>query len=78
VQEVWGGTVQEVCGGTVQKVWGGGTVQEVWGGTVQEVCGGTVIAYTHLDPSILKSKSAVLVNRSGDVVRCYTGIQNES
>ena len=47
-----------------------GTVQEVWGG-------GTVIAYTHLSPSILKSPNAVLVDRSCDVVRCYTGIQNE-
>ena len=66
------GTVHEVYGGgTVQKVYGGGTVQEVYGG-------GTVIAYTHLDPIILKSPNAVLIDRSGNVVRCYTGIQNES
>ena len=81
VQKVWdGGTVQKVWdGGTVQKVYGGGTVQGVWdGGTVQEVYGGTVIAYTHLDPIILKSPNAVLIDRSGNVVRCYTGIQNES
>jgi hypothetical protein len=68
VQEVWGG-------GTVQKVWGGGTVQTVGdGGTVQTVGdGGTVQAYTKLDPAILKSPCAVLIDRSGNVPVCYVG-----
>jgi len=82
VQKVsYSGTVQEVSdGGTVQEVWNGGTVQEVsYGGTVQKVSdGGTVIAYTKLDVSILKHKNAVLIDRSGDTVICYTGLQNQS
>ena len=74
VQKVCGGgTVQKVCGGTVQKVWMGGTVQEVCSGTVQEVCSGTVIACCKLDRSILKADTAVLIDRSGNVVKCYTG-----
>jgi hypothetical protein len=58
----------------VQEVWDGGMVQEVWdGGTVQEVLGGTVQAYTKLDPAILKSPRAVLIDRSGNVPVCYVG-----
>ena len=70
------GTVQEVRnGGTVQEVRNGGTVQEVWnGGTVQEVrSGGTVRTYTPLPLDILKSASAVLVDRSGKTVVCHVG-----
>jgi hypothetical protein len=83
VQQVCnGGTVQKLCdGGTVQKVLDGGTVQKVWGGTVQqvfcgtvqEVLGGTVQTYTPLSPSILKSSSAILIDRSGDVPVCHVG-----
>ena len=64
--------VKEVTGnllavyGTVQEVWDGGTVQEVYGG-------GTVIAYTKLDPSILKHPNAVLVDRSGETVQVFAG-----
>ena len=57
--------------GTVQKVLDGGTVQEVW-------CDGTVITYTKLNTSILKHKNAVLIDRSGDEVVCYTGLQNQA
>ena len=60
--------------GTVQEVYSGGTVQKVYGGTVQEVySGGTVITYIKLDKGILKSASAVLVDRSGVKVKCYVG-----
>ena len=80
VQEVWnGGTVQKVWNdSTVQKVWYGGTVQKVWyDGTVQKVLdGGTVITYIKLNTSILKRKNAVLIDRFGDEVVCYTGLQN--
>ena len=62
----YGDVFQVVNGGTVQEVNGGGTVQRVYGG-------GTVIAYTKLSVDILEDATAVLVDRSGDIVKCYVG-----
>jgi len=79
------GTVNDVWGnGTVNKVWGNGTVNEVWGngtvnevrdnGTVNKVWGnGTVTTYNSLSDAILKSKRAVLIDRSSKKVQCYVG-----
>ncbi len=52
--------------------WQGQEVRD--GGTVQEVRdGGTVQTYGKLDPKILKSKRALLVDRSGEKLRVFVG-----
>ena len=81
IQAVWGGTIQNVWGGIIEHV-SGGTIQNVRGGVIQNVSGGiiehvggsaTVISYIKIEPSILKSSLAVLIDRSGDEVVVYVG-----
>ena len=64
-----------------------GTIKSVCGGTIKYVCGRlpkngikgdvTLIAYNSLTPDILKSSKAVLIDRSGDTVKCYIGKDEE-
>ena len=74
VESVTDGRTIVASYGTIQSV-EGGTIQYVEGGTIQYVYGGTIQIYRPgiIDPAILKSSNAVLIDRSGPVPVCYVG-----
>jgi len=72
IKYVSGGIIKSVSGGTIKSV-RGGIIESVRGGTIQSVRGGTIIVYTRTDPSILKTSKAVMIDRSGDAVKCIVG-----
>ena len=82
IESVRGGIIESVDGGTIESVYGG-TIKYVRGGTIEYVRGqfpkaitgkATIITYSSsLDPNILKSSQAVLIDRTKDPVVCYVG-----
>ena len=76
VENIYGGTVESIHGGTVKYIYGG-TVEYIYGGTVEYIHGGTVEYRICPDMSVVKGKTAVIIDRSGNVPVCYVGPQTK-